>query len=105
MPNYFIGYQGGTQTADPQEGARQQEKWKAWMGGLGDAIVNFGTPLVQSRAVTAGGVSEVDKSAALTGYSIISADSMDAALEIAGACPYLDTGGTVLVAEAREMPR
>jgi len=45
MPNYIIAYHGGKKPESPEEGAKQMEKWKAWVGGLGDAVVNPGTPL------------------------------------------------------------
>ena len=40
----------------------------------------------------------------MSGYTIIQADSMEAALEIAQACPFLDIGGTLEVSELGEMP-
>ena len=36
------------------------------------------------------------------GYSIVKADSMDAAVELAKGCPYLEMG-TIEVAEVKEM--
>ncbi len=77
-------------------------KWQAWVGGLGDAVVNPGTPLGKSKTVSSGGVSDDGGSNALTGFSIVKADSMDAALEIAKGCPYLEHG-TIEVAEVKEM--
>ena len=35
--------------------------------------------------------------ASLTGYSILDADSLDAAVEMAKDCPHLAAGGTVTV--------
>ena len=40
---------------------------------------------------------------ALGGYSIVSAESLDAAAAKASGCPVLKTGGTVDVYEALEM--
>ncbi len=78
-------------------------KWKAWVGGLGDAVVNPGTPLGKSRIVSSDGVSDDGGSNPLSGFSIVKADSMDAALEIAKGCPFLGIGGTIEVAEVMEM--
>ena len=77
-------------------------KWKAWVGGLGDAMVDPGTPLGKSKTVSSGGVSDDGGSNPLIGYSIVKADSMDAALEMAKGCPFLDMG-TIEVAEMKEM--
>ena len=40
----------------------------------------------------------------MSGYTIVKADSMDAALSIAKACPFLDIGGSLEVSELMEMP-
>jgi hypothetical protein len=42
-------------------------------------------------------------SRALTGYSIVSADSLDAAVELAKGCPVLGIGGAVDVYEVIAM--
>ncbi len=102
MSNYVFAYHGGKKPESPEEGAKQLAEWKAWVGDLGDAVVNPGTPLGKSRIVSSDGVSDGDGSSALTGYSIVKADSLDAALEMAKACPFLDIG-TIEVAEVMEM--
>ena len=102
MANYIIAYHGGGKPESPEEGAEQMAKWQAWVSGLGDAVVNPGTPLGKSKIVSSGGVSDGDGSNSLTGYSIVKADSMDAALEMAKACPFLDIG-TLEVAEVMDM--
>ena len=101
MPNYVIAYLGGKQMPNPQDRTAHMVKWKAWVDGLGSAMVNPGTPLGQGKLVSSDGVSERGPNA-LTGFSIVLADNMDAALEIAQRCPFLDIG-TIEVAEAMEM--
>ena len=103
MPNYIIAYHGGNKPETPEAGAEQMAKWKAWVDGLGDAAVNPGTPLAKTRIVSASGVSDDGGPAAMSGFSVVKADTMDAALEMAKACPFLDTGGTLEVAEMMEM--
>ena len=103
MANYVFAYHGGKKPESPEEGAKHMAKWKAWVGGLGDAVVNPGTPLGMSKTVSSGGVSDDGGSNPLSGFSIVKADSMDAALEIAKGCPFLGIGGTIEVAEVMEM--
>ncbi len=103
MPNYIIAYHGGEKPESPEEGAKHMAKWKAWVGGLGDAVVNPGTPLGKPKTVSSGGVSDDGGSNPLLGFSIVKADSMDAALEMAKECPFLEGGGTIEVAEVMEM--
>ena len=102
MSNYVFAYHGGKKPESPEEGAKHMAKWKAWVDGLGDAVVNPGTPLGMSKTVSSNGVSDDGGSNPLSGFSIVKADSMDAALEMAKGCPYLDMG-TIEVAEAMEM--
>jgi hypothetical protein len=45
MSNYVFAYHGGKKFESPEEGARHMAKWQAWVSGLGDAVVNPGTPL------------------------------------------------------------
>jgi hypothetical protein len=40
----------------------------------------------------------------MSGFSIIKADSLQAALAIAQACPFLDIGGSLEVSELMQMP-
>ncbi len=103
MPNYVLAYHGGKTPESPEEGAKQMANWKAWLGGLGDAVVNPGTPLGKAKKVSSSGVSDDGGSDPLLGFSILKADSMDAALEMAKACPTLEIGGTIEVAEVMEM--
>ncbi len=102
MPNYIIAYHGGEKPESPEEGARQRARWQAWMTGLGEAIVNPGTPLGKSMIVSRSGVAEDGGPNSLTGFSIVKAGNMDAALEIARECPFLEMG-TIEVAEVMEM--
>ncbi len=98
MSNYIFAYHGGKKP----ERAQLMAKWEAWIGGLGDAVVNPGSPVGMSKTVSSGGVSDDGGSNPLTGYSIVKADSMEAALEMAKECPFLDMG-TIEVAEVKEM--
>ena len=101
MPKYVIAYHGGRKFESPQEGAAYMAKWKSWVGSLGDAIVDPGMPLSTGKLVSSAGVSDRGTDM-LTGFTIITADGMDAALAFARACPHLEHG-TIEVAEAMEM--
>lgn len=102
MPDYIIAYHGGKKPDSPEEGARLMAKWKAWIGDLGNAVVNPGTPLGKSMTVTSEGVSDGGGANPLMGFSVVKAESLDAALEIAKACPHLEIG-TLEVAEMKKM--
>ena len=101
MTKYVIAYHGGRKFESPQDGAAYMARWKAWMGGLGDAVVDPGMPLGAGKLISAAGVT--DRGAdMLTGFSIVTAESLDAALALAQQCPHLDHG-SIEVAEIMEM--
>ena len=75
------------------------DAWMAWFGGMGDAVVDGGNPAGAWRTVGAAGVTDGGGANPVTGYSVIKADSLDAAVKIAQGCPILAVGGTVEVAE------
>ena len=103
MPNFMLAYHGGNKPSSQEEGMAQMEKWSAWVKGLGDSIVNPGTPLPISKIVTAGGVEDDTDPNSMKGFAVMKADSMAAALEIAQSDPFLDSGGTIRVSQMMEM--
>ncbi len=102
MPSYTLSYYGEPQFDSQEEGEKHKQRFMAWVGDLGDAQVNPGTPLGEATTVSASGVLEDSGRDRLTGFSIVKADSMDAAVEIAKACPFAEFG-TIDVAEVMEM--
>jgi len=98
---FVFAYHGGETPESPEEGAKHMAKFEAWVGGLGDAVVNPGHPLGKSKTVSSGGVSDNGASNSLVGFSIVKADSMDAAVEMAKGYPHLEIG-TVEVVEMLE---
>ena len=103
MANFVFAYHGGKPPESPEEGAKVMAAWNAWFETLGPAIVDGGAPVGASKTVASGGVSDGGGSNPLSGYSIVSADNIDAAVEMAKGCPILEDGGNVEVAEAMEM--
>ncbi|MDH4249207.1 MAG: YciI family protein [Deltaproteobacteria bacterium] len=103
MPNFMLAYHGGTQPRSKAEGMAQMGKWKAWVDGLGNAIVNPGTPLPVSRIVTSTGVSDDQDPKGMKGFAIVKAETIDVAIKIAQSDPFLETGGTIRVSPMMEM--
>ena len=84
----------------PEDQAREMEAWMSWMGGLAAAMVDGGNPVGAARTMdSAGSVSEGGGANPITGYSVIQAESLDAAVELARGCPILASGGSVEIAE------
>jgi hypothetical protein len=104
MINYVFGYSGGNGVAaDEAERNAQMAKWGQWFGELGSAVVDGGAATGTAKTVSLGGSVSDGGSRGLTGYSIVSADSLDSAVELAKGCPVLEIGGAVDVYEAITM--
>jgi hypothetical protein len=103
--NYVLVYYGGSAGANEEEQAAQMEKWFAWFGGLGDALKDGGLPFSgEVKTVGSdGSVSDGPIGEKSTGYSIVTAGSLDAATEIAKGCPVLGSGGQIAVYECHDM--
>lgn len=105
MTEFVLVYTGGKMPESEAEGAKVMEAWGAWMGGLGDALVNGGNPVGPvSKTINADGtVSDGAVGTPATGYSIIKADSLDSAVSLAKGCPHWRHGGQISVYETFQM--
>jgi hypothetical protein len=101
MANFVLLYSGGGMAEGEAEQAAIMQAWGAWFGGLGSALVDGGnpfTPVAKSIAHN-GTVSDGPVGTLATGYSIIKADSLGVAVEMAQGCPVLQGGGQITVYE------
>ncbi|MGE4611515.1 MAG: hypothetical protein AAED33_09000 [Paracoccaceae bacterium] len=92
MTQYIIVYRGMKNPPSPDQGEGGREKLGEWVANLGDAVVNAGTPCMHSKTVSGDAVQDTGMETAMTGYTIVETDSMDAAIEMAKSCPYLEMG-------------
>jgi len=102
MGKFVLVYKGGAAPTTEAEGAKVMETWMAWFGTLGAAVLDGGNPFGASTAIASDG-SSTAATAGLSGYSILSADSLSAAATLAKGCPILPAGGSVEVYEAHDV--
>jgi hypothetical protein len=100
MAKYLLAYHGGGMPESEEEGARVMAAWGAWMGGLGEALADGGNPVGQAVTIASDGASSQGAGAnPVTGYSLITAASMDEAITLAKDCPILAGGGSIELCE------
>ena len=104
MSQYVIIYLGGDPPSSPEEGKQHFSKYMEWLTSLGDAAVSPANPLKNTHTVSPDGTATTGGTSTMSGYTIVEADSMEAALSMAQACPFLDIGGSLEVSERIEMP-
>jgi hypothetical protein len=98
MANYLLTFHGGSMPETKEAQDQVMAAWTGWFGTLGDALVDGGNPVSKSKAISPDG-SVMDATAAPSGYSIIKADDLDSAVELAKGCPVLAGGAAVVVSE------
>lgn len=104
MPKFLLTYHGKPDIQGPEDGTRHMTAWKAWMEGLGTAVVDAGLPVGPSKTVTPDGVEDGGGSNPVSGITVIQAETMEEAIAMAQGCPHLSGTGTIEVSEALDMP-
>ncbi len=101
MADFLLVYRGGSMPETEEEQAKVMDAWTSWFGQLGGALKDGGNPFTpESRTVSGdGSISATTTTPPATGYSIVEADSLDAAVDLAKGCPVLGGGASVEVYE------
>ena len=100
MGDFALLYSGGSMPETEEETARVMKAWTDWYEELGNAIKDAGNPFGGAKTVGSdGSLRDGVTGAPHTGYTILSADSLDRAAELAKGSPVLEGGGSVTVYE------
>lgn len=99
MAKYLLLYDGGNMPESEAEQAAVMQAWDAWFQQIGAAVADAGNPFTPaSKRITADGSISAGAGSA-SGYSILEADSLDAATDLAKGCPVLAGGASIGVYE------
>jgi hypothetical protein len=100
MADYVLLYSGGQMPETDEDRATVMKAWDVWMHQLGPGLKDGGNPFTPGAAktITADGAVR-DGAGSASGYSILTADSLDAATEMAKGCPVLQGGAQIEVYE------
>jgi hypothetical protein len=105
MANFVLLFSGGSMPASEAEQAAVLQAWGAWYGKLGSAVVDGGNPFTaKAKSIASNGtVSDGPVGTMASGYTIIKADSLEAAAGMAKDCPVLQSGGQISVYETYQV--
>ena len=99
MPRYLLAYHGG-HVDESQEGReRVMKEFGEWFAELGPRLIDPGNPIARAATVDGGTVSDGGGSNPVSGYTVIDADDMEAAIELVKRGPIVQGGRTVEIAE------
>ena len=109
MKDYLLVYRADFSfmpNRTPEEMQALSKRWMDWFGSIaaqnklsdrGNRLENSGKVIKGDNTITNGPYAEIKES--IGGYSIVKADSYEAAIELAKGCPILKLGGNVEVRE------
>lgn len=106
MSEFLFLYRGAQRPTSPEQMQQIMQKWMAWFQDLAaqGKLVDRGQPLEPSggKVVQATTKTVIDGPFAeakdlIGGFSIVQADDLDEAAELAKGCPVLEVGGNVEV--------
>lgn len=103
MPKFALVYHGTPQFKTREDGVNHMVAWKQWVQALGDALVDPGMAVGPSKTITATGIEDGGGANPFSGITIIQAETIQAAIELARACPHIGAGGTIEIAEDMQM--
>lgn len=90
MADYVLAFRQVTTQSTPEV----EQAWGEWLGRIGAQIVDPGRRRVGQARMVGQQPAAPDE---LSGYIVVSADSLNAAVAIAEGCPGLASGGRVEV--------
>jgi hypothetical protein len=99
MGDYLLLYQGGSMPETEEAQKQVMDAWTSWFTELGSAVKDQGNPFSgQAKAISADGAIS-DGGGNASGYSVLTAGSLDEATVLAKDCPVLQGGASVTVYE------
>src|ERR1035438_6682098 len=93
MSKFLYLYRGPVTSMEdftPEQSAEQMKAWGDWMGRVGPALVDGGAPFGARSAVSDDGSTPAPSDQ--NGYTIVEADSIDAARGLVDGPPFLSEG-------------
>jgi len=103
MAQFIITYIGGTPPSTPEAGKKHMEDYRNWLTKYADQITSPANPFKDTHSIDPDGNVTRGSVSALSGYTLLEADTIEEAIEIAKECPFLNVGGSLDVAQLVQM--
>jgi hypothetical protein len=99
MPRYLLAYHGGHVDESLEGRQRVMEAFGKWFAELGPRLIDPGNPIARAVTVDGGSVTDGGGANPISGYTVIDAEDMQAAIELVKRGPIVLGGRTVEIAE------
>ena len=98
MKKFLYLYFGGNPPKSPEEGKALMDDWMAYFAKMASHFADGGAPIGPQQTI--GGGTKIP----VAGYSIVNAESLEAAVKLTEGHPHLKAGGTIEVCETMPIP-
>ena len=104
MSDFLLLYQGGSMPENELEQKQVMDAWTTWFTNVGPAVKDPGNPFSgSSKSIAADGAISDGGGGTASGYSILTADSLDDAVALSKDCPVLQGGAGITIYETFEV--
>lgn len=103
MAEFLMVCHGGSMPETDDEIAYEMTRWGDWMNSFSGQLIEPGAPVGKSKTLSASGITDDGGANPVSGYSIVEAENIEAALALIKACPHRDSG-TIELAPLIDMP-
>ena len=100
MSDYVLLYQGGSMPEGEEAQKAVMDAWDGWFSSIGGALKDGGNPFSgAAKSIASDGAVSDGGGGSASGYTILTADSLDEAVNLAKGCPVLQGGANITVYE------
>ena len=104
MSDYVLLYQGGSMPETEEAQKQVMDAWTTWFTTLGSAVKDAGNPFSgAAKSIASDGAVSDGGGGTASGYSVLTADSLDDAVALAKDCPVLQGGAGITIYETFEV--
>jgi hypothetical protein len=104
MSDYVLLYQGGSMPETEEAQKQVMDAWTTWFTTLGSAVKDPGNPFSgAAKSIASDGAVSDGGGGTASGYSLLTADSLDDAVALAKDCPVLQGGAGITIYETFEV--
>ena len=102
MANFLFLYYGGGMAATLEQQKKSMETWTKWFGQLGKGVVDAGAPTKPGKLISKNDTKPIGTDP-VAGYTIVKANNLDEAVDMAKGAPNIQDGLQVAVYEILPM--
>ena len=103
MAEFLMVYHGGPMPETDDEITHEMARWGDWMNSLDGQLIEPGASVGKSKTLSASVITDDGGANPVSGYSIVEAENIEAALSLIKSFPHLDNG-TIELAPLIDMP-